>query len=143
MESDNPDIYLAMLQYSKANPTSGAPGGELETQLEQLDYSFERERIYRVYRQTFSLPFYDETDPIPEREYRELDAYFQLMEHDEMVQARESASDAKTLPIWAIIFAGLLAFASIVIQVVSFLVDSLTPAVRMFGEVPNGSHRGI
>ena len=30
------------------------------------------------------------------------------MEHDEMVQARESYSDAKTLAIWAIIIAGFL-----------------------------------
>ena len=46
------------------------------------------------------------------------------MEHDEMVQARESSSDAKTLAIWAIIIAGLLAFASIVMLVAGFLVDS-------------------
>ena len=41
-----------------------------------------------------------------------------------MVQARESASDAKTLATWVIIIAGLLAFTSIVIQVADFLVDS-------------------
>ena len=72
----------------------------------------------------FSPPYYSNNDPITEREYLEPDAYFQLMEHDEMAQARESSSDAKTLAIWAIIIAGLLAFASIVIQGAGFLVDS-------------------
>ena len=41
-----------------------------------------------------------------------------------MAQACESSSDAKTLAIWAIISAGFLALASIVIQVADFLVDS-------------------
>ena len=46
------------------------------------------------------------------------------MEHDELAQARVASSDANTLAIWAIIIAGFLALASIVIQVAGFLVDS-------------------
>ena len=90
-ESKKDDLYIAALRYGKSKLESGVIFEDLRAHLSKLDHSFDSQHLEN---NVFRVAYMPRTGNIEAQRYLTLDAYFQLLEHDELAQARESSRDA-------------------------------------------------
>ena len=103
------DFYIALLQHGKRNLERGLSSGDAKKYLIDEGYTFEEEYFPYLFSELFEemLPkdmdvtpaaFRDEDAP----QILTVDAYFHLLEHDELKQARTSSRNAMIVAIIAV-----------------------------------------
>ena len=116
------DVYIAILKYAKDNLDNGATFTDVKKYLKQLGYSFEPQPFQDLFSRVFSDPSgHNYVMPLNvniQKFIMGIEAYFQLLEYEELKEARQSSKNAMWIAIVAIIISAGLAFASIILGLV-------------------------
>lgn len=99
------DFYICMLRYAKANLENGVNYRSVVKHLKEKGFNIPEENS-TLLAHYFPMAFYstnnDTTPPFKFHYFLKPDAYMHLVTHDEMVQARKSAIEARIFAIIAI-----------------------------------------
>jgi len=140
MKETQENIYIDALEYGVRNLKDGISYNDLEEHLKEKGYNIEG-KFAKYFKTWFYSTFFNDPQTkdairalsgdssisgyIDESQYDEdksplmAEGYFNLMDYKELVEARESSKRAQKTAKWAIIIAGILAFASIIFQICS------------------------
>lgn len=127
------DLYIAMLRYGKENLTKQVIPAVTKQFLEQQGHEFTEGHFMRLFFEAFEpsgaspstiqLSFAQGTPHVLTQA-----AYFNLIEHDQLADARDSSRRAMKMAIAAIAVSALFAFVSVGLQVID------TNIVRLDGD---------
>ena len=118
------DIYIALFRYGKKHIHDGVTLKDAFEHLRALEIDSEFLKSEEAFCNTFGRTFQKDAGTGKDKEFLNLDAYFKLLEYDELHQARASATQAKWIAIGAIVVAAVMAAASIGLQIWSILKSS-------------------
>lgn len=138
MKKTQQNIYIDTLEYGVRNLKDGISNNDLEKHLKEKGYNIDG-KFGKYFKTWFYSTFFN--DPQTKKAIRALsgdtsisvyieesqydkdpsplmaEGYFNLMDYKELEEARESSKQAQKTAKWAIIIAGILAGASIILQI--------------------------
>ncbi len=112
------DLYIAILKYGKEHLQEGVTSEDLIKFLEHKKYEYQYDGY--MFKGIFLDVFRKPTGTVGGRNlcFMKMEAYFQLLEYEELKEARQSSKTATWIAIVAIIISAGLAFASIILGLV-------------------------
>jgi len=113
------DIYIEMLRYGKEHLADGVTSQEMLSYLQELQPELGlvqgRDSVSYTFEQAF--PFIG--GALGGRRFLGMEGYFNLLEHDELQEARKSSRNALRVAVVAIVISGTLAAVSVYLQLSS------------------------
>jgi len=111
------DLYIEMLRYGKQHLADGVTESELLSYLQKLQPESVLVQSSGTFFNTFdeAFPFIGELS-LDGRRFLSMEGYFNLLEHDELQEARQSSRNALWVAIGAIVISAILAGVSIYVQ---------------------------
>ncbi len=112
MNKKDEDLYIALIRYGRDHLKEGVDRDQAKQYLIEKGYSFDdgdRQFLFtRLFNDTFVSQGF-----IGSKGFLLLSSYFNLLEYEELNEARQQAKDAKKMAIIAIFISAFLALASI------------------------------
>lgn len=116
--SKKDNLYITMLRYGRERMESGESVKSISEMSEYLrgeGHEFHKSQLDNIFVDAFQR-FTVKTGGSTQYTLT-MGSYFNLLEHEELQEARQSSADAKRMAFWAIIISGALAAGSIGLQV--------------------------
>lgn len=123
------DIYIGLLRFGREKQDKPISFAEAQKHLECKGFDVNRERLKNLFFAAFSAQedvTKSDEDKIKENTPHalKLDAYFQLLEHDKLLEARKDSRSSRYFAISAMLLSAILAIVSIVISSISLSNES-------------------
>jgi len=116
------DLYIEMLRYGKECLANGVTMPETLSYLQKLQPESvlveSEHRFHNTFVQVFQLIAGTDSFTGSQRYTLNMEGYFNLLEHDELQQARKSSRNGLWVAIGAIVISGVLASVSIAVSIV-------------------------
>jgi len=113
------DIYIELLRYGKKHLADVVTFPETLSYLQNIQPGAGLLQSEEAFYSTFEQVFKQMGAASNRRWVLSMEGYFNLLEHDELQQARESSRKALVVAIWAIGISGILAAVSVYLQLSS------------------------
>ncbi|KKU29935.1 hypothetical protein A3G55_01310 [Candidatus Giovannonibacteria bacterium RIFCSPLOWO2_12_FULL_44_25] len=125
IQKNSDNLYIALIKYGKEKLTEGVNYKEAQEHLTKIGFDFKNPQISHLFRDAFLHIFGTEQEKVngfyPGVEHKKflgVEAYFNLLDHEELQHARQSSAEAKKLAITAIWISAGLAFFSILLSII-------------------------